>query len=370
MKLDNNIIIGIDTSCYTTSIAAISLEKKVIFNEKIMLEVKANSKGLRQSEAVFQHVNNLGLLSDRIKSFGDKFVIEGVCSSIKPRPVENSYMPVFNVGYNFGKLLSSIHGCKFYETTHQENHIEASLLNSKLKNNNKFISVHMSGGTTEILLITKHDNNYDTNDKDLDVITKISTKTNLDAIAKINTKKDDKSKLYNNFGYNINIIGGSKDISFGQLIDRIGVKLGYKFPSGKYLDENALNCNLKIESGLKTSVKEGYMNLSGLENQVNKIIDDNRDDINKDKKEYISKLVLDSVVRNMFKSLIYLCEAYNVEEVVFAGGVSASKYVLKELSLKLRKNCIKAHFTEPQYSTDNAVGCAIIGLNNFLGEKI
>ena len=38
----NNIIIGIDTSCYTTSIAAISLEKSIILNEKIMLNVKEN----------------------------------------------------------------------------------------------------------------------------------------------------------------------------------------------------------------------------------------------------------------------------------------------------------------------------------------
>ena len=67
-KVDNNIIIGIDTSCYTTSIAAISLGKKVILNEKIMLKVKENSKGLRQSEAVFQHVNNLGIISDKIKN--------------------------------------------------------------------------------------------------------------------------------------------------------------------------------------------------------------------------------------------------------------------------------------------------------------
>lgn len=233
-------------------------------------------------------------------------------------------MPVFNVGHNFGKLLSSIYGCRFYETTHQENHIEASLLNSKLKNNNKFISVHMSGGTTEILLTSKQDSHHNVCD------------TNLGKIAKISIKKDDKSKLYNNFGYNIDIIGGSKDISFGQLIDRVGIKLGYKFPSGKYLDENALNCNLKIESGLKTSVRDGYMNLSGLENQVNKIINDNGDNTNQ--KEYISKLVLDSVVRNMFKSLVYLCETYNVNEVVFAGGVSASKYILRELSMKLRKS--------------------------------
>ena len=94
----NNIIIGIDTSCYTTSIAAISLEKNIILNEKIMLNVKENSNGLRQSEGVFQHINNLGELSEKLNSLHDNYNIVGVCVSKKPRPIENSYMPVFTVG--------------------------------------------------------------------------------------------------------------------------------------------------------------------------------------------------------------------------------------------------------------------------------
>ena len=317
----NNIIIGIDTSCYTTSIAAISLDKKVLFNKKIMLKVKENSKGLRQSEAVFQHVNNLGKLSDEISSILKNYKVCGVCASTKPRPIQNSYMPVFTVGENFGKLFSTLNNCKFYETTHQENHIEASLFTNDIKNKNKFLSVHMSGGTMEVLLTTKNDLNY-----------------------------------------NIDIVGGSNDISFGQLIDRIGVNLGYKFPCGKYLDENALNCNEKILSGLKTSVKDGYMNLSGIENQVNKIINDYS-------KEYISKLLFDTICRNIIKSITYISNKYDLNEVIFAGGVSASKYISNKLKKDLSKHNIKAYFTDAEYSTDNGVGCALIGLKNFdLGE--
>ena len=147
----------------------------------------------------------------------------------------------------------------------------------------------MSGGTTEILLVTKKNDSLE---------------------------------------YNIEIVGGTKDISFGQLIDRTGVRLGYNFPAGKYIDKNAMNCNRKISSGLKTSVKEGYMNLSGLENQINKImeLEDN---------EYVSKLVLDSVVKNLYKSLTYISKLYNVNEVVFCGGVAASEYVKINLTSKL-----------------------------------
>ncbi|MEF9991098.1 MAG: O-sialoglycoprotein endopeptidase [Romboutsia sp.] len=319
MILQNNIIIGIDTSCYTTSIAAISLDKKVIFNEKIMIEVKENSKGLRQSEAVFQHVNNLGLISDKINEISKEYNICAICASTKPRPIKNSYMPVFTVGHNFSKLLVTMINCEIYETTHQENHILSSLYTNKLKNEDYFLSVHMSGGTTEVLL----------------------------------------TKRINDIEYHVEIVGGSKDISFGQLIDRIGVKMGYPFPCGKYIDRDAINCNQIIEQGLKTSVKEGYMNLSGLENQLNKLL-------NTKDNEYISKLILDSIVRNIDKSILYLCKKYDINEVVFAGGVSASEYISKEIKNKLIKKGIKSYFTEPQYSTDNGVGCAIIGLNKFL----
>ena len=195
-----------------------------------------------------------------------------------------------------------------------------------MKGSDKFLSVHMSGGTSEVLLVSK-----------------------------LSESNEDVNELYN-----INIVGGSKDISFGQLIDRVGVNLGYKFPAGKYIDENAINCNIKISQGLKTSVKEGYINISGLENQIYKI---------DESKEYTSKLTLDSIVRSVYKSVVYLSEKYNLSEVLFAGGVSASKYINIELTKKLRQGNITAYFTEPQYSTDNAVGCAIIGLNKFIRQK-
>ena len=315
MTRKNNIILGIDTSCYTTSIAAISLNKEIILNKKIILKVKKDNKGLRQSEAVFQHVNNMGEISQVINEKLKNYNVVGICASTKPRPVDNSYMPVFSVGYNFAKLISSINNCPFWETTHQENHIEASLFNNNLENKNKFLAVHMSGGTTEILLVQRKGTDY-----------------------------------------NIEIVGGSLDVSFGQLIDRLGVALDYDFPCGKYIDDNALKCKQKIKDGLKTSVKEGYMNLSGIENQMNKIIKDYD-------KEYLSKILLDTLIRSMYKSLTYICNKYNIKEVVFGGGVSASQYIKKELSEKLKKEKIKAYFTDKEYATDSGVGCAIIGLN-------
>lgn len=241
-----------------------------------------------------------------------------ICASAKPRDVEESYMPVFEVGKNFAKTMAAIFDCEMLETTHQENHIAASLYGCDKEDLERFISVHMSGGTMEILL----------------------------------TEKGDK-------GYKTEIVGGTKDISFGQLIDRVGVKMGYDFPAGKYVDENALLCKEEVASGLKTSVKDGYMNISGLENQVYKLMEE------KDK-YYVSKAVMNAAIKSLDKALRFVCDKYNIEDVVFVGGVASSKYISEKLSKKLQRNNINSFFTDGAYSSDNACGCAIIGLDNFV----
>ena len=322
MTENNRIIIGIDTSCYTTSIAAITLNREIVFNEKIMLNVKNGERGLRQSEAVFQHIKNFGEISENLKKHIHKkgYKIEMICASEKPRDLEDSYMPVFEVGKNFAKTMAALFDCEMLETTHQENHIAASLYGCKKEDLDRFISVHMSGGTMEILLTEK-----------------------------------------NNKGYKTEIVGGTKDISFGQLIDRVGVRMGHDFPAGKYIDEKALLCEEDVKNGLKTSVKDGYMNISGLENQVYKLMEE-KDNY------YVSKAVMNAAIKSLEKALSFICKKYDLNNVVFVGGVASSKYISGKLSNKLKKNNINSFFTDSSYSSDNACGCAIIGLDNYSGE--
>lgn len=318
MTFKNKIIIGIDTSCYTTSIAAINLEKNLILSNKKMLNVKSGNKGLRQSEAVFQHVNNLGDMIENIKDEIKDYEIVGICVSSKPRPVEGSYMPVFNCGYKFAKALSSVLNVSLYETSHQEGHIEAAYFDTKI-DKDEFLCVHMSGGTTEILFVKRDLNRY-----------------------------------------SLEIIGGTKDISAGQLIDRVGVRLEYPFPCGAYLDENAVNFHEEVNK-LKISSKEGFINFSGVETKIYSLINDYS-------KEYISKLTLKVVSDSLFKSLIYLSEKYNLKDILFVGGVSSSKYISSNLNESFKKYNINSYFTKPDYAKDNAIGVSIIGLNSFLSE--
>jgi len=112
-------ILGIDTSSYTTSVALINEESnEILADERKVLEVKKGQKGLRQQEAVFQHLKNLPELYEKIPY--DLSNIKIVSVSSKPRNAENSYMPVFIAGRNFGKVISDTLNCEFLEYSHQE----------------------------------------------------------------------------------------------------------------------------------------------------------------------------------------------------------------------------------------------------------
>ena len=56
---DRKCFVGIDTSNYTTSIAACDESGRELLNLRHILEVKSGERGLRQSDAVFAHIKNL-----------------------------------------------------------------------------------------------------------------------------------------------------------------------------------------------------------------------------------------------------------------------------------------------------------------------
>lgn len=64
------VVVGLDTSCYTTSAAAVTAEGNVIASCRKLLPVPQGQRGLRQSEAVFTHVRQLpGLIGGIVGVF-------------------------------------------------------------------------------------------------------------------------------------------------------------------------------------------------------------------------------------------------------------------------------------------------------------
>lgn len=298
-------VIGIDTSNYTTSIAF--FDGTGGENCSKLLPVKPGELGLRQSDAVFAHIKSLPELSGRLFSHIGKSPITAVGVSTRPRAVEGSYMPCFLVGLSHAKLLSDALHVPLVEVSHQQGHVAASLWSAGHLElmDEPHLAWHLSGGTTELLLV------------------------------------EPEGKLVK-----CTKIGGTTDISAGQLIDRTGQLLGLPFPSGKHLD--ALSREAAGKDFFRVKCKDMTFSFSGMQNKVQQYFEANGDPAE------TAAYALRCVAYGVFHATQQALKAYPGLPVVFSGGV-ASNSLLRQVLEPL--NPI---FAQPQYSTDNAMGVAVL----------
>jgi len=271
-----------------------------------MLPVAENEKGIRQSDAVFAHIKNLqSLLAET--NFGELGELKAVAASCRPRPVEGSYMPVFMVSKTIGMAFASAVGAKFIETTHQHAHIYAALIGQDVKP--PFLAAHLSGGTSEILMV---------------------------------------SELNPTGG--IAILGATKDIPAGQLVDRIGNKLGFQFPCGPYVEE----CAKEAQGSLtfKTSVVGYDFNLSGVEAQAMRALDANT--IGAD----VCRAAQAAIAKTIAEALVAAGKETGITTVLLFGGVICNEMIKSVIAEKLQAEGMEARFADKQYSADNAAGLA------------
>ena len=298
-------VIGIDTSNYTTSIAFFDGEGGL--NCSKLLPVKQGELGLRQSDAVFAHIKSLPELSGRLFSHVQTEEITAIGVSTRPRAVEGSYMPCFMVGYSHAKMLSELLRVPLVEVSHQQGHVAASLWSAGHLElmDEPHLAWHLSGGTTELLLVEPEGKNV--------TCTKI---------------------------------GGTTDISAGQLIDRTGQLLELPFPSGKHID--ALSRDAVMKEVFKVKCSNMEFSLSGVQNKVQQFHE--KHGISAETAGYALRCVAKAVYQASEQAL----KTYPGLRIVFSGGV-ASNSMLRQVIAPL--NPI---FSEPQYSTDNAMGVAVL----------
>ena len=304
--------VGFDTSNYTTSAAVCSEEGEIIANLKRPLPVKSGECGLRQSDAVFAHVKNLPSLTDELSqvlsSSGYESVAVGV--SARPRDAEGSYMPCFLVGVAAARSFAAACGAEVAEFSHQNGHVMAAAYSSGEADRllgGRFLAFHVSGGTTEALLVSPSENSF-----------------------------------------NVTLVGETLDLNAGQVIDRVGVALGLDFPCGAALERLALEYEGKLPSA-RISVKCGSCNLSGLENMALKLYQSEMD------KPLVAAFVFDFIRRTLAEMAKQIMNEYGKMPVLFAGGVMSNKYMREKLSEQL-----DACFSEPAFSADNAAGIALL----------
>ena len=134
-------ILGIDTSNYKTSIAVVDREKHIICDLRRFLTVKQGERGLRQSDALFQHIQNLPALMEEMRTeFDGK--ISAIACSFRPRPEAGSYMPVFLAGSGFARSAAAAMNIPLVGFSHQEGHMEAIRAYSSFQTVDRFLACH------------------------------------------------------------------------------------------------------------------------------------------------------------------------------------------------------------------------------------
>ena len=371
------IYLGIDTSCYTTSVALMDEAGQLLGEARQILSVKPGRCGLQQSEMVFQHTRNLPRLMEEavgqalgsVKT-GDGSTANGVAVeedgtanasglaglasagyelaaisvSGYPRPLENSYMPAFLAGLSVARSVAAVTGARLEIMSHQENHLEAGLWSAGGPAVDKFLLLHASGGTTDVLL----------------------------------------AELQPKGRYRITEVGGSLDLHAGQFVDRIGVALGLQFPTGPALealakqalerstfvdtDANAVACEAVSEPSIASGSEAGVVPMVELPVSVRKL----QVSLSGPCTAALRKLqagadpaalalgVEHALAETFARVLRNGAQEYRVRDVLLVGGVGSNNYIRQHVEQKLAKlrYPVRLWVPEGRFSCDNATGCA------------
>lgn len=300
-------ILGIDTSNYTTSAALYDTESGAILQAKQLLPVKKGELGLRQSDAVFHHTKQLPEMIKQLFE-GNSAKPDAVGVSVRPRNIDGSYMPCFLCGEGLAESLSAVNDIPVYKTSHQIGHILAALYSAERLDfvDRSFIAFHVSGGTTDCLLVEPDSENV----------------------------------------VRITELGTSLDLKAGQAVDRVGLMLGLDFPCGRQLEALAEKSTAKYK--IKPVLKGGSCSLSGVENKCRKMLDEGEAPENT---AMFCLQYIYSAVRGMALAAL---ENRGDMPVVFAGGVMSNKIIRRQLESEF-----EAYFAAPEFSCDNAAGTAV-----------
>ncbi|MBQ2780076.1 MAG: peptidase M22 [Clostridia bacterium] len=306
-------VLGIDTSNYTTSLALWDSKTATVRQEKQLLPVKEGAMGLRQSDAVFHHTCQLPQLMEKLCADS---TLSPACIGVSVAPTEQdgSYMPCFLAGEGLARSLSATLQVPLFRVTHQQGHVAAACLGADCVAllDKPFLAFHVSGGTTDALYVTPTDDG----------------------------------------GISCRLVAHSLDLKAGQLIDRVGGRLGLRFPAGPALDKLATASTATFRC--RPSMDGANCHLSGVENQCEQHIKNGMPSAD------VARFCLYSIEAALVAMTDKILEKYGCLPLVFAGGVMSNSLLREHLQARYG-----AYFAPPAFSADNAAGVALLAARKY-----
>lgn len=307
--------IALDTSAYTTSVALVGSDGHIAHDGRTVLNVPAGQRGLRQSEALFQHIVNLPELMEDLRPLLRVYPPAVVGVSNAPRNLPDSYMPVFRAGLVVARSLAAALDLPLRTVSHQEGHIWAAFLDHGAipPAGEEFLAVHISGGTTEALL------------------------GSLDQDGRIALR----------------IIGATGDLTAGQFVDRVGVALGLAFPAGAALEQLAAQSAAEAVLPVKPAVQGSSISFSGPLTAIERLIEENPPAVIARTAQEVLANGLSRWIRHIVRTEF----SSPPRQAYWVGGVAANQTVQRiVIRTLLGLGVAEVIFARPSFSTDNALG--------------
>ena len=362
-------ILSIETSCDETGVSILEARRasfRVLANN-IASQVKIHAQygGVYPMLAKREHIKNLPILLEKTLKKAKLKKTDLIAVTSGP-----GLEPALWTGIVFAKELSKKWSCPLIPVNHMEGHILSVFGKQKGKftiQKIKFpaLSLLISGGHTELVLV----------------------------------KENMKYK----------VIGETLDDAAGEAFDKVARMLGLPYPGGPEISKLAQKARLKIASpekhalefpggnsllfspslsrqssnrparALKGFSEEQFLNLprpmlhsknfdfsfSGLKTAVLYLIR-KIGPLDEQTKAKMAMEFENAVIETLIHKTQKAVEKYKIKTLIVAGGVSANKYLRKEIKRNIK---IKIFFPEKELTTDNSIMIGIVGYLQYIKNK-
>ena len=301
-------ILAIETSCDDTSASIIS-------------------DGIIQSNIISSQLNHTKLggvvpeIASREHQKNIIFIVEKALNEANKRKKDLDAVAFTNgpgllgsllVGSSFAKSFS--YGLKIPLIA--VDHISAHALSHTINQKNPvfpFISLIVSGGHTQVVLVQSYDN--------------------------------------------IDIIGETRDDAVGEAFDKCAKIIGLDYPGGPLIDKLSIEGDENKFQFPNTKVPDFDFSFSGIKTSFLYFI---RDNLKKDNRfieknlHHISASIQNKLIDMLIDNLLKVTSKYNIKEISIGGGVAANSLLRKKINLISKENNWNVYIPKISFCTDNA----------------
>lgn len=311
---NETIVLGIETSCDETAAAVVRGGVEILSNV-VASQMDSHKRfgGVVPEVASRHHVEQITfIIEEALADAGVKASdLDAVAVTQGP-----GLVGALLIGVNAAKAFAFAHNLPLIPVHHIAGHIYANRLIRQLEF--PLLSLVVSGGHTELIYMEEH-GTYE-------------------------------------------VIGETRDDAAGEAYDKVARTLGFPYPGGPHLDELAARAEKAIEFPRAWLEEGSYdFSFSGLKSAVINTLHNAEQRGETISKDEVAAGFQESVVDVLVTKTVRAAKAYDVEQVLVAGGVAANRGLRDRLAREFSQPGTELLIPPLKLCTDNAAMIAAAG---------